>query len=265
MIYRCIKLSFDDFRKTDRLKQTAKKYDFIYIGPELCENLIDLYESYSVLNFLNKLQKNICFLTPIITNKSILKIKNIIKILDKLDSFREITVNDFGTLNIIHKNFKNRFKINIGRHLSKHFFLYDKNKTSLRTTFSAEAVRFMYERFNINRYELSYKKINFKYLDTFDYYFKEFKIAFYYPYFLLSTTRTCIIGLEDIRPEEDIKEIKCNKECLYSDYIAKSYKIKNNLVISQNSTFLKIKEKNVLAKITNSSSKIDRIVFSRRP
>lgn len=263
MIYKGIKINFNDLKNYNKLAKIIKNYDYIYFGSEFCENLLDLYQSIKVLKFLNNFDKKICFLTPIITDKTISKFKELLNKLNNLENFYEITVNDFGTLNIVFKEFKNRFKINIGRHLSKHFFLYDKNKTSLRTTFSAEAVKFMYEKFNINRYELSYKKINYKYFDTFDYYFKKFKITFYYPYFLLSTTRTCMIGIKDIKPEEDVKEIICNKECLYSDYIVKSYKIKDNLIISQNSAFIKVYEKNILNKIMN--SKIDRLVFCGRP
>ncbi|MGC8727660.1 MAG: hypothetical protein ACP5SD_00185 [Elusimicrobiales bacterium] len=255
-----IKLNYFDLRNREILGEKIKKYDWIYLGSEFCENLLDLYSNADKI--LKKFEnKKICFLTPIITDKYADKLSRIIwKMVDNNKKI-EISANDFGTINILTRRFP-QVKINIGRHLSKHFFSFKKDAVKFHTDFSIYAAKY-FEELGIKRYEISgYNKIpktNFHKAKKID-----FNITMFYPYTLLSTTRTCLIGLEDIKPEETIERIKCNKECLCCDYAVKTEKIKEELIVSQNSTFVKVEfDKNMEKAL--SKIKVDRIVFAVSP
>ncbi len=256
-----IKLNYSDLKNINALGEKLKKYDWVYFGSEFCENLLDLYSDAD--NILKKFKnKKICFLTPIITDRYADKLLYIIKKIFYTNNRKiEVTANDFGTINILTGRFP-EVKINIGRHLSKHFFSFKKDAVKFHTEFSIYAAKYFKE-LGIKRYEISgYNKIpktNFHKAKKID-----FNITMFYPYTLLSTTRTCLIGLNDIKPEETIEKIKCNKECLCCDYVVKTEKIKEELIVSQNSTFVKAEfDRNIekgLSKI-----KVDRIVFSVSP
>ncbi|MEF3280863.1 MAG: hypothetical protein K6357_07865 [Elusimicrobiota bacterium] len=264
MIEKGIKIGYTDLRDIKGTVRKIKKYNWVYIGGEFCENLLDLYlNSYKALSFFNG--KKICFLTPIITEKNIPKLlkvlQNILSVVP-LDKF-EVSVNDFGALNIIKKTFPNLI-VNIGRHLAKHFFSFQKNAIKFHTEFSVIAGISMNE-IGIERYELSYfnliPKNNFLEAKKKK---VRFKFSMFYPYVLLSTTRTCLIGSKDIPPEQTIDEIRCLKECLFCDYFVKTYKIKEEMTVCENSTFIKLDYNEKLA-TRFSSLGVDRLIFCPRP
>lgn len=261
MIEKGIKIKFRDFKDIKLLVEKTRRYQWIYTGSEFCENLIDIYVNIDkVLNIFK--DKKICFLTPVITDKYMDKLlKTVEKIYLSSDKGFEVSVNDFGTLNALKTNFPD-IKMNIGRHLAKHFFYFKKNAIKFHTEFSIIAAK-DFEIAGINRYDISsyadIPKNNFYKAKKLN-----FKLTMFYPYVLLSTTRTCLTGIKDIKPEEDIEKIKCKRECLYCDYLVKSDKIEEELVISENSTFIKSDFKNsFLSKF--SKINVDRFVYCPSP
>jgi hypothetical protein len=241
-----------DIRNMDSKK--IDKYDCIYFGSEFCENLIPVYRNE--LERIFDSGKKVCILTPIITDRGLVELNLLIKKLRRYDNF-EITVNDFGTLMLINE-MGLKCKINVGRHLSKLFFTFRKNYININ---NKKSVKFLAD-IGIDTFEIS----NFLFSDKDMWiYIGSSKVKFniYYPYVLLSTTRTCLTGLPDIGPEKSVKTVNCKNECLLCDYYVRTEKIKEKLVISDNSTFIK-NSNNMIFK-ENFGLDINRSVFCVRP
>ena len=96
----------------DQLKR--KDIDRFYVGNEFCEFLLPSSEFLKAV--LKTPNKNFSLVIPPITSLSIEKIKHLIDEFVKTD-FKEVIVNDFGTLNIIHKEYSNLEPV-IGRFLA---------------------------------------------------------------------------------------------------------------------------------------------------
>jgi hypothetical protein len=250
---KAIKLNVFNFNKLDESK-IVKDYDFIYLGSEFCENLLDL-DCIKPIKKLNIWGKRICFLTPIVTDKGIKLIDFLLKEISKI-KFKnrlEISVNDFGVLNLIYRKYKGRFTINIGRHLSRNFFTIKKDMIEISTV---EGINFL-NSLNIKRFEIS----NFSKMPSIDYKRKKnkFKLTMFYPYTHVSTTRMCMLGMPDIRHEDSIDGINCNKECLICDYKVKNQKIKEELIVKGNSVFVRYENNFIMDRV---KLNVDRIVFS---
>ncbi|MBP7796100.1 MAG: hypothetical protein KA059_04920 [Elusimicrobiales bacterium] len=241
-----------DVRDIDKKKIAL--YDCIYFGTEFCENLIPVYEKK--LDKVFSFGKKICILTPIITDKGLKELKSLFTNLKKYDDF-EITLNDFGALMLV-KELDIRCRLNIGRHLSKLFFTIKKNHIEVNNPESLKILNDIdINTFEVSNFLFSNKSISIN-LNNFD-----IKFNIYYPYVLLSTTRTCLIGLDDISLDHSVKSIICRNECIYSDYIVKTGKIKEDLIVSQNSTFIENKSTILFDKKTLLN--INRTVFCVRP
>jgi len=80
------------------------RYRFFYVGSEFCERKIPN------VNELKKFKgKYVVLMTPILTNKSIDKIINLVE--NCKDIIKEVVINDIGIFDYL----KNKIKINIGR------------------------------------------------------------------------------------------------------------------------------------------------------
>lgn len=239
-----------------------KKYDYVYAGSEFCENLLEIYTDR--INFLKKLDNKICFLTPPVTDKGI---NYLVKIFKKLkESFKksqlEITVNDFGSINVVRDVFKKDVVVNIGRHLTKHFFSTD--KTSLRV-YSVDSIRFI-NSLNIERFEISsFNTFPSDNLECLKKAKLRFVFSFFYPYVNLTMARNCLIGMHDNNPFSSIKTVMCSKECIYSDYFIDNKETGASFISSENSVFVENISEVFLNHKIFKKLKIDRAVYSPYP
>lgn len=248
-----IKLNFTDFKEIKNNLNLLKKYQWVYIGTEFCENLLPLY-----LKHVDKIEyipnKNICFLTPPFTDSNKKILTELLLKLSKYNQVKEISANDIGIFQIIKKLNLN-FKTNIGRHLSKNIIIFKKNTFTIK---DPETLFFLNSQ-KINRYDISQSSpaisnSNIKKLDL-----KHIKFTLHTPIINLSTTRLCILGIKNINHDEDPVKLNCNYECLKGKYMVQ-FKGTQKLIVDgntlfKNSEYSKIQIKNIYKNF------FDRIIY----
>ena len=105
-------------KNIEQLGSVKDKYNFIYFGDECCERKIPgLSFAQKVFEYCIKKGKTPVLLSPLVTDSGIKKLRVLIKELYILKEDFELTINDFGVLNLM-KEFPN-IKINCGRLLIK--------------------------------------------------------------------------------------------------------------------------------------------------
>ncbi|HOJ85448.1 MAG: hypothetical protein N2Z60_05865 [Elusimicrobiales bacterium] len=247
--------------KHNRLKSFSfdlRNYEFLYTGSEFCENLLEVY--LDTIDILKKFDNKICFLTPPVSYKGIdlsFKIFRWLKDNKKNDEI-EITVNDFGTINVAREVFGKKIKINLGRHITKHFFSTD--KTSIRAN-SLDCLVFA-NKMNIKRFEISsFDTVPSHNFDIFKKKRVGFVFSVFYPYVNLTMSRNCLLGMPDNFPSSTIKSIPCLKECINGDYYVTNNKTKTDLIASENSLFVKNVSDIFLSGKVFKSIRADRAVY----
>lgn len=91
----------------------------IYFGNEFCERLItDWQEIRNILTLAKKKNLNFTLVTPYVTNEGLQKLKRLFSNLNKIEEEIEVVVNDWGVLNLFHRDYKN-LKPVLGRLLNK--------------------------------------------------------------------------------------------------------------------------------------------------
>lgn len=199
-----IKLNFNEF--INYHKNIQDNYKWVYIGPEFCENLLPLYLKY--IDIIKSIKKNICFLLPPFTDKNTTVLKNILLRIASYKNVKEITINDFGTFWLV-KKLRLNIKINIGRYLSKNFFVL-KHQISLDDPGS---ILFL-KNLDIKRYELSTTHPKISLPSGVDIY-KAIKLTLYTPYVDVGITRLCplmVKGNQNMNSKNI--DLSCNYECL---------------------------------------------------
>ena len=251
---RGIKISHSDFIKLIKYPDKYKKYNWLYLGSEFCDNLLDFY--IKNLGIIKDLPNKICFLTPPLTDLKMPIFKKLILKLNNYENVKEISINDLSILNF--KDITSK-KLNIGRYLSKFFIKTHTNNINFNNTLQ------ILKEYSIERIELTFifskiKKLHPKYSEI------NFFFTVYYPYFNLTTTMGCITEIEDIKATEDISLKKCNYNCINNAW---EIKLKNEkLIIEGNTIFKKYidnykKIKNNIKKYNFYGLKTDRIIEIR--
>jgi hypothetical protein len=247
-----LKINHRDFINLKNKPDKHKNYEWLYIGTEFCDNLLEFY--LKNIDIIKYIPNKVCFLTPPLTDLRIPTIKKLLLKLNKYKNVEEISINDLSILkmrNVVEKN------INIGRYLSRFF------TRSLVFNNSIKIVK----NYAIKRIELTYifTKIKTHYIENISE--KNFLYTIYFPFLNLTTTMGCITGIDEIKKSEDISYKKCNFDC-----IDNTWKInlanKEELIINGNTVFKKyennykkIKEK--IEKYNSYGFKADRIVEIR--
>lgn len=226
---KAIKINYKDFLSYN--ENLYRNYQWIYTGTEFCENLLELY--LKRIDIIKRINKKICFLTPIFTDKSKKILEKIIfEILKIKNKDIEITINDFGALNIIEQ-FNHKININAGRHLTKNLFKTINNSTIIAV--DVESIKFV-KKYKINRFELTILNNKLKSKIYPLEIINDLNFTFYYPYFNITTSRSCIMGTEEIKSNEDVRDLLCNYECLKGRY---KIKLKDDILIADGNTLFK--------------------------
>ncbi|MBT3303691.1 hypothetical protein HN592_05225 [Candidatus Woesearchaeota archaeon] len=226
-------------KNIEQLGSVKDKYNFIYFGDECCERKIPgLSFAQKVFEYCIKKGKTPVLLSPLVTDSGIKKLRVLIKELYILKEDFELTINDFGVLNLM-KEFPN-IKINCGRLLIK----MKKGPEILSTVLSKNVETFkansltnkLYINFlknnGVGRFETDLPEQGIK-LPA-----KE-NITLYLGNVLLSLTRRCpFIDCDQENFTYSIKD--CKKEC--EDYcVVKNTKFHEKLIFMLgNAEFLKV-------------------------
>ncbi|HAH31616.1 MAG TPA: hypothetical protein DCL44_04815 [Elusimicrobia bacterium] len=262
-------LSFSKLENSGRLKDLLERFDWVYLGPEFCENLLENAVVSEIVRFQEK-GKKVCLLTPLLSEKGLKRLTAVFKKLIKLRSAGrldinnlEITVNDFGALELAERE-NLPFKINIGRQLYDNIFVL--KRTQLRVL-NRLALDF-FTKIGINRYELSTigirPRTNFR-DRAYGFNPKKFSLTLYYPYLNLTTTRTCMVGMPYIAPDNSVRSIDCDRECRACAFEVTHPWIKEKLLIRGNTMFIEFPDKFYSSEKELKKLRVDRLVYCPFP
>jgi len=251
-----------------RLEPMLERFDWVYLGSEFCENLLEPGLG-SEATRLQQMGKKVCLLTPLLTEKGAGALAAIFKRLRKLlasghlsaDRF-EITINDFGALELAARE-KLPVRLNAGRQFCPNAF---SSRARDLTVLNAPSLDFL-ARYGITRYEISTTghrpRTNFAPCGPF--YRKQFSLTLYYPYLPLATTRTCLVGMPDLGPEDPVRGIACGRECRACTFEVVHPWIKEKLLVRGNTVFLEFPRKFYSSAEMLKRLRVDRLVYSPFP
>lgn len=263
-------MTLANLRKSGGLAAALEGFERFYLGPEFCENLLDR----SLLREAAWLQgrgKKVCLLTPLLSEKGAGLLDSLFKKLFRLaengglDPARlEITVNDFGAVELARKN-RLPFRLNAGRMLRDNVFDDTGGKIAVHNGLALDFFRGL----GITRFELSTlgtsPDLNFGKGRLYGFDRRKFRLTLYYPYMNLTTTRTCLVGMRDVPPEESARGVDCGRECLISSFELAHPAIKEKLLVRGNTVFLEFPEKFYASEKDLARMNVDRLVYAPFP
>jgi len=265
--------TLENLKKSGRLEAALRDYEWFYLGPEFCENLI----SGSVCEEAAWLQargKKICLLTPMLSEKGIgllgtvfKKILNLARRGHIAPGRFEITLNDFGALELA-KRLRLPFRLSAGRLLCGNFLevnifgnnIYLHNRLALKS----------FSGLGIKRYELSttgagrnnFCEANLSCLGPG---LRRLKCTLYYPYMNLTSTRTCLVGMPPVSPEKSVDGVLCGQECRICSFEMNHPWIKEKLIVRGNTVFLDFPEKFYASEKDLLKLNADRLIYCPFP
>ena len=252
-----------------RIKTALKRFDWVYIGSEFCENLLETAVCSEAVRY-QEMGKKVCLLTPLLTEKGVERLAAILTGLLKLiragrlDADRlEITINDFGALELAVGK-KLPFSLNAGRQFSDNFFAREMDSIMIPNDLSLD---FLAKR-GISRYELSTTgtKPGTNYgLPGSWFPSEKFSLTLYYPYLPLTTTRTCMVGMQYIGPENSMRGIDCRRECRACAFKVVHPGIKETLLVRGNTVFLEFPRQFYSSRKELDGLRVDRLVYCPFP
>ncbi|OGR95563.1 MAG: hypothetical protein A2016_08995 [Elusimicrobia bacterium GWF2_62_30] len=263
-----IRLGGSVFPET-RVKDALKRFDWVYIGSEFCENLLDASVCAEAAGY-QELGKKVCLLTPLLTERGVESLSAVFKGLKKLHRAGrlaadrlEITVNDFGALALAARE-KLPFTLNAGRQFSLNAFVRQAHGIAVLNSLS---LAFLAKR-GISRYEFSStgtRPVANYVSDDSPFVREKFSLTLYYPYLPLTTTRTCMVGMPYIGPEDSMRGIECRQECRACAFTVDHPWIKEKLAVRGNTVFLEFPEKFYSTAEELRELRIDRLVYCPFP
>ena len=256
------------FKDPGRMTAMLGKFEWVYLGAEFCENLLEEGVCAEAVR-LQKEGKKVCLLTPLLTEKGIGRLSAVFKKLrglwraGRLDAARlEITVNDFGAMALAARE-KLPFKLSAGRQFSYNSFALMKDSVKVLNRLALE---FFAQR-GVDRYEISaagaVPRTNFGKGSCFA--GEKFSFSVYYPYLNLTTTRTCLVGMPYIAPEDSMREVSCRQECRACAFKVAHPWIKEKLLIRGNTVFMEFPEKFYSSEKELEALHVDRLVYCPFP
>ena len=259
-----------DLKKSGALEAALRGFTRFYLGPEFCENLLDSSVCAQAA-WLQERGKKICLLTPLLSEKGAGKLDAVFKKLLTLakrgaidPAGFEITANDFGTIELARRN-RLPFKLNAGRLLRENVF--DDTGKAVKVH-NGRALEF-FRSLGITRYELStigiLPEVNFAKGGIYGFNRGAFRITLYYPYLNLTSTRTCLMGMRDMPPEESARGVNCRRECLISSFELAHPSINEKLLVRGNTIFLKFPGKFYSSEKELLKLNVDRLVYAPFP
>jgi hypothetical protein len=248
------------------LAGVLEKFDRFYIGAEFCENLLPRPEELrATAEFFLKKDRKVCVLTPPLSERGVKNLRRAFKLLARLDpAALELTINDFGALELARECGLNA-RINAGRLLYGNLFLIRKRTFQL---VNAQALRFFTAQ-GIDRFEISASgerpRTNFSSARRLGFDPADLRLTLYYPYLNLTTTRTCLLGVPDIPPDESAAGINCRRECAVASFDVKHPLIRETLLVRGNTVFMRFPRKFYSSEKTLETMRVDRLVYCPFP
>ena len=260
-------MTLADLKKSGGLEAALSGFTRFYLGAEFCENLLDASVCEEAA-WLQGRGKKICLLTPMLSEKGAGRLDSIFKKLLKLAkrggidaAGLEITVNDFGAVELAKRN-RLPFRLNAGRLLRDNVFDDTWKAVKVHNGLALEFFRGL----GITRFELStigsLPEVNFAKGGLYGFDPRAFKITLYYPYLNLTSTRTCLVGMRDVPPEESARGVTCARECRISSFTLAHPSIKEKLLIRGNTVFLEFPDKFYAAEKDLQKMNVDRLVYA---
>jgi len=259
-------MTLDGLDRAGGFDAAVRDYKWFYLGAEFCENLIDEAVCGEAVR-LQGLGKKVCLLTPMLSEKGIVRLDAVFKKLLKLvrlgsikASGLEITVNDFGAVELARQN-RLPFKLNSGRLLYDNIF--DGTRRMLKAH-SALGFEFFKE-LGITRHEISTtglrRRSNFTNAGAPGPGSRKFSLTLFYPYLNLTSARTCLVGMRDVEPEDSAKGVTCARECRICSFAVTHPSIKEKLVVRGNTVFLHFPGKFYRSEEALAALRVDRLVY----
>ncbi len=263
-------LTLEDLRKTGGLEAALKGFERFYLGPEFCENLLSPSVCAEAA-WLQRRGKKVCLLTPLLSEKGVGLLDAVFKRLSKLaksgglaPAGLEIAVNDFGAVELAKRN-RLPFRLNAGRMLRDNVFDDTGRQIAVHNGRALDFFRGL----GITRFELSTlggrPDVNFGKGAVFGFDRRKFKLTLYYPYLNLTTTRTCLVGMRDVPPEESARGVDCALECRISSFELAHPSIKEKLLVRGNTVFLEFPERFYTSEKDLAVLNVDRLVYAPFP
>lgn len=238
----------------EQLEKIVEKYSYVYFGNECCERKIpEMSFAEKVFEHCKKTGKTPVLMTPFMTDYGVKLIKKLISELYKIMPDFEITINDFGMLNILEEFPKVR--INLGRMLVKmkkgpeiiSKALNENSELFKTNSLNPPFIEFMKK----NRVERFETDIPLQGIDLPE---KE-KVTLYLGNVLISVTRRCPF-IDSAKKEFSYAVKACSKECLNYCFV-KNTKFHEELIYMMgNAEFLK-REKEIGEEL---KGRFDRVV-----
>lgn len=263
-------MTLADLKKSGAFDAAVRSFGWFYLGPEFCENLLDVSVCEEAVR-LQGLGKKVCLLTPMLSEKGLGLVDAIFKELlllvrrGKADAERlEITVNDFGALELARRR-RLPFKLNAGRLLQDNVF---EGTAALLKVHSGPALEF-FRKAGITRYELSTSgtrpATNFDKGGTYGFDPLDFAITLYYPWLNLTSTRACLVGMPYVPPEESAEGVNCARQCRICSFKIAHPSIKEKLSIRGNTVFMHFPDKFYGREKDLDALRVDRLVYCPFP
>ncbi|MDD2805101.1 MAG: hypothetical protein PHV33_06065 [Elusimicrobiales bacterium] len=254
---------------TAAAKKLLPHLDWVYLGAEFCENLLE----DGFCGEAGRWQaegKKVCLLTPLLTERGVKAFGSLVRRLlaacsaGRLDPARlELTVNDLGAAALAAKE-RWPFKLAAGRQISHNLLQLEKKslKAVNRPTLA------FFSGLGIERFEISpagrMPPANFR-SRAFGLGPGAFRVTLHYPYLDLTTTRTCPVGMPYVAPRDSVSGINCGRECEACSFEVDHPWIKEKLHLRGNTVFAAFPKKGQYSPAEAGRLNADRLVYSPFP
>jgi len=263
-------MTLASLKKTGQFDAVLRSFEWFHIGAEFCENLISksICEEAAALQALGK---KVCLLTPPVSGTGIGLLTSIFKELSKLagrgriaQSRLEITINDFGTLELAKRN-RIPFRLNSGRLLYDNVFEGTRKTLKVHNALGLDFFR----KLGIIRHEISTtgarRRTNFSRTGSDGPGSRKFHLTLYYPYLNLTSARACPVGMTRVPLKGCVNDTSCARECGICSFEINHPAIKEKLVLRGNTIFLDFPDKFYAGEKDLLSMKVDRLVYCPFP
>lgn len=222
--------------------EAASSYQRIYFGSEFCQNLIpEPEELKSALDYCQKNNKGFTFVTPILSDKGMEKLKPMLSYISKEAPESEILINDWGLLYWLRKELNHQNCL-IGRLLSQQ--RRDPRNSDLKKSLSAAAFNFFQKAMIESSFAEEYFKdhgIRRIELDNLTQgIIREaplLKASLHLPFVFLSMTRFCPFQNKQRGARKIPRLGDCAKKCRNQTLRLKNKKIPFEIILKSNAYF----------------------------
>lgn len=222
-------------------------YDYIYYGSEFCmEKIARLLCLDKVINYCEKYDKTLCYLTPFVPEANYTYFLSVIEKIAKSAIRIEVIVNDYGMLRKLHEDYKDRFVLTYGRLLNRKkksptiMNLFGKFNEDSQEALQTNAINNTYsyrilEQFGINNliYENVYQGNR---LDA----ECSFQMQLMFPYVQISTSRKCFGTC--LNSDAPFVNESCDGSCNRKRYVLYNEHIKQEVILCGNTIMYKNEE-----------------------